>query len=61
MQIMCNASSAYHMQHVVCHMVQRDSSATKFDKVDVTLILALFFIGGNHLTDEGEEETGENP
>ena len=23
----------YHVQHVVCHLVQRDSSAIKFDRV----------------------------
>ena len=31
-QITCNTSSAYHVQHVVCHGV-RDSSAVKFDRV----------------------------
>ena len=32
-QITCNTSSAYHVQHVVCHVVRRDSSAIKFDRV----------------------------
>ena len=33
-QIMCITSSAYHVQHVMCHVVQRDSSATKFDSLN---------------------------
>ena len=32
-QIMYNTSSAYHVQRVVYHMLQRDSSAVKFDRV----------------------------
>ena len=32
-QITCNTSRAYHVQHVVCHLVRRDSSAIKFDRV----------------------------
>ena len=32
-KITCNIPSAYHMQHVVCHMVRRDTSAVKFDRV----------------------------
>ena len=32
-QITCNTSSAYHMQHVACHIVRRDSSAIKFERV----------------------------
>ena len=32
-KIMCNTSSAYHVQRVVCHLVGRDSSAIKFDRV----------------------------
>ena len=31
------------MQHVVYHVVQRDSSAIKFDRVDIAFILALFY------------------
>ena len=31
-QIMCNISSAYHMQHM-CHMVRSDGSVIKFDIV----------------------------
>ena len=41
-QIMCNTSSAYRMPHVLCHVIRRDSSATKFDRVEITFILALF-------------------
>ena len=33
-QITSSASGACHMQHVVCHMVRRDSSAIKFDRVE---------------------------
>ena len=43
MQITCNTSSTYHVQHVMYHMVRRDSSAAEFDKVEITFILALFF------------------
>ena len=32
-QTTCNTSSACHMQHVVCHVVPRDSSAIEFDRV----------------------------
>ena len=31
-QIMCNPSGAQHLQHVVCHVIRRDSSGIKFDK-----------------------------
>ena len=31
------------MQHVVCHAVRRDSSAIKFDRVQIAFILALFY------------------
>ena len=40
-QIMCNTSSVYHMQHAVCHLVRRDSSAIKMDRVEIAFILAL--------------------
>ena len=39
-QIMCNTLSTYHMQHV-CHLARRDSSAIKFDRVEITSMLAL--------------------
>ena len=42
-QIMCSTYSAHHMQHVMCHVVQRDSSAIKFDGVEITFILAVFY------------------
>ena len=32
-QITCNAQSGDHVQHVVCHVVRRDSSPIKFDRV----------------------------
>ena len=42
-KITCNTSSAYHMQCVVCHLVRRDSSAIKFDRVEIAFILALLY------------------
>ena len=63
MQIMCNASSAYQEQHVMCHMVRKDTSAIKFDRVELIFTLALFY-GLKPLTSEGGEETRvpvENP
>ena len=41
-QVQCNTSSAYHMQPAVCHLVCRDSSAIRFDRVEIALILPLF-------------------
>ena len=49
--------------HVTGHLVRRDSSVIKFDRVEIAFIWALFY-WLNHLTDEGGEETGvpaENP
>ena len=45
------------MQHVVCHVVRRDSSAIKFVRVEIAFILVLFY-WLKPLTDEGGEETG---
>ena len=42
-KITCNTSSAYHMQRVVCRLVRRDSSAVKFDRVEITFTLALLY------------------
>ena len=33
MQIASNALGVYHVQHVLCHVVRRDSSAAEFDRV----------------------------
>ena len=41
-QITCNTSNAYHVQHVY-HVVRRDSSAVKLDSVEIAFILALFY------------------
>ena len=41
-QITCNTPSAYHVQPAACHLVRRDSSAIKFDRVEISFILALF-------------------
>ena len=56
-QITCNTSSAYHVQHVVHHVVQRDSSVIQFDRVGIAFISALFY-WLKPVTDEREEETG---
>ena len=37
-QITCNTSSAYHVQRVMCHLVQTDSSAIKFDIAEIAFI-----------------------
>ena len=42
-QITCSTQSACHVQHAVCHLVGRDSSAIKFDRVGIAFILALFY------------------
>ena len=62
-QITCNTSSSYHVQHVVYHVVRRNSSAIKLDKIEIAFILVLFY-WLKPLTNEGGEETGvpgENP
>ena len=41
----------------MCHVVQRDSPAIKFDRVEIAFVLA-FFYWLKPLTDEGGEETG---
>ena len=52
MQITCSTQSAYLVQHVVCHVVRRNSSAIKFDRVEIAFISALFY-WLKPLTDEG--------
>ena len=42
-KITCNTSSAYHVQCVACHIVRRDSSAIKFNRVEIAFILALLY------------------
>ena len=37
-----NTSGVHPVQHVVCRMLRRDSSAIKFDRVEVKFALALF-------------------
>ena len=46
---------ANHVQHVerlsraicrdACHVVRRDSSAIKFDRIEISFILAFYFVG----------------
>ena len=62
-QITCNTSSTYHVQLAVCHVVRRDSSATKFDRLEIAFYFG-FILLAEPSTDEGGEETGvpgENP
>ena len=50
-QITCNVSSAYQVQHAVCHLVRRENSSIKFDGLKFVFA---YFIGWNHLlTKEG--------
>ena len=42
-QITCSISSAYEVRGVVCHVVRRDRSGIKFDRVENDSILALFY------------------
>ena len=51
-------ASVCHVQPAVCHLVRRDSSAVKFDRVEIAFILALLY-WLKPLTVEGGEETGE--
>ena len=44
------SSSTYHVQRVVCHLVRRDSSAIRIDRVEIAFILA-FLYWLNPLTD----------
>ena len=46
-----NTSSAYHTQHV-CHVVRRDISAIKFDRVKNHIYFIFFFYWLKPLTDE---------
>ena len=34
---------AHHVQHVMCHVVRKFSSAVKFGRVEIAFILALFY------------------
>ena len=43
-QTTCNTLSAYYMQNVVCHVVRRNSSAIKFDRVKIAYILAFILL-----------------
>ena len=52
---MCK-SGAYHMQGVVRHIVLRNSSAIKFDRVEIAFLCS-FILLAELFTDEGGEET----
>ena len=40
-QITCNTSGAHHVQHIMCYLVRRESSAVKFDRLEIAFIVAL--------------------
>ena len=40
-QITCNTLSAYHAQRVVCQLVRRDSSAIKFNRVEIVFYFSV--------------------
>ena len=35
-QIICNTSGTCHLQHVMCHVMPRNSSAINFDRAEIT-------------------------
>ena len=43
-QITCNTSSVFHMQHVMYPEVRRDSSAIKFDRVEIAFFFFFAFV-----------------
>ena len=49
-QIMSNTLGAYQVRHVVCHVVCRDSSTSKSDRVEIAFVLAFHWLKA--LTDE---------
>ena len=57
MQITCNTLNAHHVQYVVSPVVRWDSSAIKFDRAEIAIILASFY-WPKRLIDEGGKETG---
>ena len=59
-RVTCYTLSAYHVQPAVCHLVRRDSSAIKFDRVEIAIILALFY-WLKPLTDEGNCDRVRQP
>ena len=52
-KITCNTSRAYHVQHIVCHLVRRDSSANKFDSAFILALLCWL----KPLTDDDKKAT----
>ena len=43
-QITCNPSGAYHVQHAVCRVVRTHSSAIHVDRVEIAFMFRLYFI-----------------
>ena len=43
-QITCNTSGAYHVQHVVCRVVRRDSSAVLSDRIKIAFIISFILL-----------------
>ena len=59
--IVCNSRGVYHVQqHVVCHLVEGDSSPVKFDSAEIAFISVLFH-WLKPSTDEGGEEKEDPP
>ena len=42
-QIVCNTSSTYHVQNILCHVVQSDCLTIQFDRADIISLFALFY------------------
>ena len=43
MEITRNTSGAYHVQHAVCHVARKESSAVMSDRLKIAFVLALFY------------------
>ena len=42
---MCNTLGTYHVQHVVCHLVQRDGLAADLHRIKITFIFSFISKG----------------
>ena len=40
-----STSGACHLQHVVCYVVGRDSSAVRFDRAEISFLLVQYIVG----------------
>ena len=53
-QITCNTSNAYHVRHVVCHVVRRDSSVVKSDRVEIAFIFFFYWLNDYPMKEQGD-------